>query len=681
MSVSKNGEKIMTGNRNFDDGLWDISLDAPPIPAKQTVNAIIRKDKSKSELASYLHACAGSPPISSFIRAVKNGNFATWPGINDINFAKFLDPTIATAKGHLNQEKKNLQSTKVQIKIEKPDHVQSTEDFSPPSETPNEKSYECFATIVDSTKSGKAYHDLTGQFPHVSSRGNKYILVHYDYDSNAILAEPLKNRTSGEIKRAWMVLFEKLNRHGNAPKIYIMDNEASHDLKQTCKKYGLDYQLVPPHMHRRNAAERAIQSFKNHFLAFLATCDPNFPVEEWDRLLEHCLLSLNLLRNSRVNPKLSSWAYLFGNFDFNATPLVPPGTKILLHLKSKVRGSWSYHGEEGWYVGPSLEHYRCVKCFIPKTSRTRDADTVEFFPHKIPIPSFSTESLLRQTAVDMVSLLTSPPALTPALHYGDSTQNALLQIAKLLHRDVPIPVLPPAPVAPVPLPRVQVPPPVIPHPPAPVPRVHFSPTIKVIPANILPVVMPQSATAPPPRVQKPIQSFAPSPSFLKPLPYAPYPPAPAPRAKLPVFPPARTPILKPNYRPRSHFSNSHGTRYRSFAVQHLQSSSDKEKVKSQMAMNHIFNDQGKKMSMDKLLAGKDSSTWWTSLGNELGRLAQGIGNRVVGTNTIDFIKRSDVPTNKKVTYANFICDERPLKDEKFRVRITVGGDKLDYNLA
>jgi hypothetical protein len=432
-------------------------------------------------------------------------------------------------------------------------------------------------------------------------------------------------------------------------------------------------------MHRRNAAERAIQSFKNHFLALLATCDPAFPVEEWDRLLEQCLLSLNLLHNSRVNPKLSSWAYLFGNFDFNATPLAPPGTKILLHLKSKVRGSWSYHGEEGWYIGPSLEHYRCVKCFIPKTSRTRDADTVQFFPHKIPIPSFTTEALLRQTAVDMVSLLTSPPSLTPALQYGDSTQNALLQIAKLLNRDVEIPVLPPAPKDPVPLPRVQVPPPVIPNQAAPDPRVQVSSTATAV--RPVPILVPTSAIAQPPRVQPFIHPFtpAPSPSPVKPLPYAQYPPAPMPRSKLPIYPPAPAPILKAPYRPRNQFSGPRGTRFRHFAVQHLSCSFAFQKVQSQMALNHIFNEQGKKMSMDALLAGDDSTIWWNSLGNELGRLAQGIGNRIVGTDTIDFIRRSDVPTGKKVTYANFICDERPLKEESMRVRITVGGNRLDYN--
>ena len=93
MSVSKDGEKIMEGVRNFNDGLWEIS--ATPQVINHKINAIICKDKLKSELASYLHACACSPPISSFIQAVENGNFATWSGIHDVDFAKFLDPTIA----------------------------------------------------------------------------------------------------------------------------------------------------------------------------------------------------------------------------------------------------------------------------------------------------------------------------------------------------------------------------------------------------------------------------------------------------------------------------------------------------------------------------------------------------------------------------------------------------------
>ena len=89
-------------------------------------------------------------------------------------------------------------------------------------------------------------------------------------------------------------------------------------------------------------------------MAGFASCDKDFPLAEWDRLLVQSELTLNLLHTSRVNPKLSAYAYLFGNFDFNKTPLAPPGTKVLIHKKTKVCGSWDYHGVEGWYVGPSL---------------------------------------------------------------------------------------------------------------------------------------------------------------------------------------------------------------------------------------------------------------------------------------------------------------------------------------
>ena len=75
--------------------------------------------------------------------------------------------------------------------------------------------------------------------------------------------------------------------------------------------------------------------------------------------------------------------------------------------------------------------------------------------------------------------------------------------------------------------------------------------------------------------------------------------------------------------------------------------------------------------------GKDR--WSPALSNEWGRLAQGNYNGVESTDTIDFIPFQQVPTDKKVTYASFACDHRPLKSEPWRVRIVVGGDKLPYH--
>ena len=89
--------------------------------------------------------------------------------------------------------------------------------------------------------------------------------------------------------------------------------------------------------------------------------NPSFTITHWDQLLEQAEITLNLLRASRVNPKLSAYAYLFGNFDFNKTPLAPPGTKVAVHIKPGNRPSWGHHVELGYYVGPAMEHYRCFK--------------------------------------------------------------------------------------------------------------------------------------------------------------------------------------------------------------------------------------------------------------------------------------------------------------------------------
>ena len=105
----------------------------------------------------------------------------------------------------------------------------------------------------------------------------------------------------------------------------------------------------------------------------------------------------------------------------------------------------------------------------------------------------------------------------------------------------------------------------------------------------------------------------------------------------------------------------------------------------QYLANHIFHPvTSNKESIRSLRKGTNSAQWTKSLANEIGRLAQGVGkhrnaaDQIKGTDTIFFIPHSAVPTSSKVTYANFICDYKPLKKEKFRVRCTVGGNKLEY---
>ena len=107
----------------------------------------------------------------------------------------------------------------------------------PPSNHPNKKTHDAIYTIT--SKHDKAYMDLTGRFPHCSSRGNEYILVVYHYDSNAILGMPIKNRQAATITHAWQQLNSQLARAGIPPNIWILDNEMSHDLKLSMLKEKL----------------------------------------------------------------------------------------------------------------------------------------------------------------------------------------------------------------------------------------------------------------------------------------------------------------------------------------------------------------------------------------------------------------------------------------------------------
>ena len=123
---------------------------------------------------------------------------------------------------------------------------------------------------------------------------------------------------------------------------------------------------------------------------------------------------------------------------------------------------------------------------------------------------------------------------------------------------------------------------------------------------------------------------------------------------------APQPDGQPRLFQRPQFTRFHqGTNFCHSAVQHLQA----EQMFTMPTCNHVYNDSGKKETIDSLLKGKMGDTWSIALSNELGRLAQGVEDRVIGTDTIDFIPKSKVPHNKKVTYANFVCDYRPLKSE------------------
>jgi hypothetical protein len=175
-------------------------------------------------------------------------------------------------------------------------------------------------------------------------------MILYDYDSNAILTQPIKYRTAPELLKAFQVMEQELVARGLKPKLMKLDNEASTLLTVYLHQQNITFQLVPPYSHRRNSAERVIISLKYHLIAGLCSTDKSFPMHLWDILLPQPVITLNMLRTSRINPKLSAATHIYGQYDFNGAPMAPPGTRIIAHETPNRRRTWAPHGQDGWYI-------------------------------------------------------------------------------------------------------------------------------------------------------------------------------------------------------------------------------------------------------------------------------------------------------------------------------------------
>ncbi len=201
-----------------------------------------------------------------------------------------------TMKGHGQKGKSGLQSTKLTepiIKIE-PGTINRTHLQA------STKTHKIFIDVFNIKEEavGTIYTNQPGRFTKKSSKGNQYIMVLTHIDSNAILTEAMKNRTAGKIIRAYQVLINCLLQAGITPKQHILDNKCSKEFKATICKNNMTFQLVPPLDHWRKFAEKAIQTFKGHFISILCRTDKDFPLHLWCCLLPQAEHTLNMLQSA-----------------------------------------------------------------------------------------------------------------------------------------------------------------------------------------------------------------------------------------------------------------------------------------------------------------------------------------------------------------------------------------------
>jgi hypothetical protein len=221
----------------------------------------------------------------------------------------------------------------------------------------------------------------------------------------------------------------------------------------------VSFQLVSPRQHRRNAAKRAIATWKHHFIATLATTDPAFPLHIWCRRINQASTTLNLLRQSWINPRLLAKAQLYGAFDYNKTPFAPPGTRVVVHETPGNRQIWDSHGVDGWCIGCAPKHYRYHRVYISKIASKRIADTVEFFPYHCEMLKTSSADAARHAAIALTHALQNPAPATPFAPIGDAQMRAIKQLANIFvtatnHNNANTPTSLRVPKTPAPLPRV-----------------------------------------------------------------------------------------------------------------------------------------------------------------------------------------------------------------------------------
>jgi hypothetical protein len=290
-----------------------------------------------------------------------------------------------------------------------------------------------------------------------------------------------------------------------------------------------------------------------------------------------------------------------------------------------------------------MHHYWCQNVYISTTASERSVDTLEFFPNNYQIPQLSSTDRLLMAAKDLTDALQNPHPEVPFASVGDDTISALTDLVAIFElklQQTPSPAPQAAP-----------------------PKVFPRPSLAPSSNQILNYPMPIARQT---RSQATIHT--------QDIPNVPLPPrvvTPRTLHQSPPRVPTSSQCLSPHNLSQDDFCRMDSA-HMAIAPGHNHWS------KQHQANAVIHPVTGKQMEYSALIKDPRLQPLWTrGFGNECGRLFQGIRD-IPGTDTCFFIKLTNIPKDRKITYGKIVCDYKPHKKEKERVRLTVGGDRLDY---
>eukprot|EP00804_Cyclotella_cryptica_P013559 CCRYP_012916-RA/>CCRYP_012916-RA protein AED:0.34 eAED:0.34 QI:0/-1/0/1/-1/1/1/0/448 len=340
--------------------------------------------------------------------------------------------------------------------------------------------------------------------------------------------------------------------------------------------------------------------------------------------------------------------------------LATMGRNAQVHEKTDSQGTWAFHSVERWYINTSPEHYHTHHCHIKSTNSECLSDTIQFCHKHITNPSLTPADKLMAAIADCSHAL-----LTNASAKGTSTirqlQALLQQTSTQLNSSSHC--LPHQSIRTLehPLPRVE----------------HTLPRLVDLNMHVtrsMTPVIPDVPTRPTPRAPRLIthrRRHTP---------------------RQPISLPTDTPVRNTRSQtaataklaaPPAHNTRACTSRFpKPMTITHTKSSHLAQlKNEVHKALAVLDKCMGKLLNYQQLLRHPVYQGDWTiSLANEFGRLALGVGRRIKGTDTIRFIRKSDIPQDrhKDVTYRRFVCNVRPEKAKPNRTRFTVRGNRINY---
>jgi hypothetical protein len=206
-------------------------------------------------------------------------------------------------------------------------------------------------------------------------------MVGIHLDANYIFCELMKNKMEGTMITAYQKMVDRMEIAGLGLKHHWLDNECSENFKKCIRKNGMTQKLVPPNCHQQNMAKRTIQTFKNHFVSILSGVDNRFPLSLWCHLVRPAKLTVNILWQSNVAPKVLAYAHVHGQHDYMKRPFAPLGCAVMAHVKPENRRTWDAHADVRFNIGTAMELHCCFHIYITKTRATRVSNAV-FFKHQ-----------------------------------------------------------------------------------------------------------------------------------------------------------------------------------------------------------------------------------------------------------------------------------------------------------